>query len=95
MDQTESSMEAPALHRPPVRLIAIYLINSILKLSWETWQGEVCLDMKNSAMSLNFSIIFLLTLLKSQGVYIGLNEKMKKQDEINPNDLPQFFTCGF
>jgi len=51
--------------------------------------------MKNSAMSLNFSIIFLLTLLKSQGVYIGLNEKMKKQDEINPNDLSNFFGCGF
>jgi hypothetical protein len=50
--------------------------------------------MKNSVISLNFSIIFLLTLLKSQGVYIGLNGKMKKQDEINPNDLPQFFGCG-
>lgn len=36
MDQAEPSMEAPALHRPPVRSIAIYPINSILKLSWET-----------------------------------------------------------
>ncbi|MDN5296545.1 MAG: hypothetical protein PWQ71_651 [Bacteroidota bacterium] len=36
MDQAEPSMEAQALHRPPVRSIAIYPINSILKLSWET-----------------------------------------------------------
>jgi hypothetical protein len=47
--------------------------------------------MKNSVMSLNFSIIFLLTLRKRPGVYIGLNGKMKKQDEINPNDLLKFF----
>jgi hypothetical protein len=51
--------------------------------------------MKNSVISLNFSIIFLPTLLKSLGVYMALNGKMKKHDEINPNDLPKFFACGF